>query len=76
MKHKVHSHPSETQSNVPASTTDIRGSCIIDLEKLAPFIAEVSSHSQSCQLGKVSLTGETYRGGLASILSAKCSGWL
>ena len=79
MKHKVRSHPSEThpsetQSNEPASTTDIRGSRIIDLEKLAPFIAEVSSHSQSCQLGKVSLTGETYRGSLASILSAKCSG--
>ena len=27
-----------------------------------------------CQLGTISLTGETYRGGLASIISAKCSG--
>ena len=27
-----------------------------------------------CWLGTISLTGETYWGGLASILSAKCSG--
>jgi len=52
----------------------LEGSRIINLEKLAPFINEVSTHSKSCQLGTVSLTGETYRGGLASILSAKCSG--
>ena len=52
----------------------LQGSWIINLEKLVPFINEVSTHSKSCQLGTVSLTGETYQGGLAYILSAKCSG--
>ncbi len=52
----------------------IQGSRIINMERLASFVADVSTHSQSCQLGSISLTGETYRGGLASILTAKCSG--
>ena len=56
------------------ATQPLHGSRIINLEKLASFISDVSTHSQSCQLGTVSLVGETYRGGLASILGAKCDG--
>ena len=52
----------------------LQGSRIINLEKLAPFIASISTHSKMCQLGTISPTGETYRGGLASIISEKCSG--
>ena len=56
------------------TTPQLQGCRIINLEKLASFIEDVSTHSQSCQHGTVSLVGETYCGGLASILSAKCSG--
>ena len=64
----------ETSATDMTPSPPVQGSRIINLEKLAPFINSVSEHSKTCQLGTVSLTGETYRAGLASILSAKCSG--
>ena len=50
-------------------TCSQEGSRIINLEQLATFIGYMSAYSQSCQ-GSVSLTGEHYREGLASALSA------
>ena len=51
------------------------GSCrIVNLDQLQKFVAQVSTHSRSCQNGTISLTGERYREGLASVLSATCSG--
>ena len=44
------------------------------MDQLQKFVAQVSSHSCSCQKGSISLTGEHYREGLASVLSATCSG--
>ena len=38
------------------------------------FFSDISIRSQSRQLGTVSLVGETYGGGLASVLRAKCDG--
>ena len=55
----------------PAIALD--GSRIISLKHLASFIEDVSSHSQTCQLGTITFTGETFRDGLASGLSAKCN---
>ena len=43
------------------------------MDQLQKFVAQVSSHSHSCQNGSISLTGERYREGLASVLSATCS---
>ena len=37
-------------------------------------MAQVSTHSRSCQNGTISLTGERYQEGLAFVLSATCSG--
>ena len=42
------------------------------MNHLASFVSDISAHSQSCE-GNVSFVGETYRSGLASILSANCS---
>ena len=51
------------------------GGCrIVNMDQLQKFVAQVSSHSRSCQNGSISLTGERYREGLASVLSATCSG--
>lgn len=61
-------------ATVSPSTIPIQGSHIVNMDRLASFIADVSTHSQSCSLGTVFLAGESYRGGLASILTAKCTG--
>ena len=44
------------------------------MDQLQKFVAQVSSHSRSCQNGSISLTGERYWEGLGSVLSATCSG--
>ena len=54
------------------SAAALDGSRIINLEQLAFFISDISSHSQSCEPGAISLVGETYRNGMASVLSARC----
>ena len=54
------------------SAAALDGSWIINLEQLAFFISDISSHSQSCEPGAISLVGETYRNGMASVLSARC----
>ena len=64
----------ETVAQRQEEAFPLDGSRIINLHHLASFIREVSAHSQSCQSGTISLIGETYRHGLASVLSAKCSG--
>lgn len=66
----------QQQENVTASTskTSLKGSRIINMEQLASFVSDISSHLQSCQLGDISLVGETYRNGMASVLTAHCSG--
>ena len=55
------------------STNSLEGSRIINLQQLASFVKDISSHSKSCLMGNISLIGETYRNGMASVLSAKCS---
>ena len=56
-------------------STAVAGCRIINLKSLGGFIEEISLHSRVCnQQGEVSLIGETSRSGLASILSARCSG--
>lgn len=60
--------------NVEEPIGSFEGSRIINLKQLAAFIRNVSAHSQSCHFGTIYLTGETYRHGLASVLTAKCSG--
>ena len=55
------------------STATLNVSRIINLEQLASFISDILSHLQSCEPGTVSLVGETYRNGMASVLSARCS---
>ena len=55
------------------SSATLEGSRIINLQQLASFIGDVSSHSQSCDPGTMSLTGEMYRSGMASVLSARCN---
>ena len=66
---------SQQKENVapPESAPSLDGSRIINLKQLESFISDVSSHSQSCRLGTISLIGETYRNGMSSVLSAKCS---
>ena len=76
-KLRKHKPPSRWQKKGEAKegatkTCSLEGSRIINLEQLATFIGDVSAHSQSCQ-GTVSLTGERYREGLASVLSASCN---
>ena len=44
------------------------------MDQLQKFVAQVSTHSRSCQNSTISLTSERYREGLASVLSATCSG--
>ena len=58
----------------PKSGSAVGGSRIVNLDQLQFFQTQVSTHSRSCQNGTVSLTGERYREGLASVLSATCSG--
>ena len=59
----------------PKSGSAVGGCRIVNMDQLQKFVAQVSSHSRSCQNGSISLTGERYREGLASVLSATCSGW-
>ena len=47
---------------------------MVNMDQLQKFVVQVSSHSRSCQNGSISLTGERYREGLASVLSATSSG--
>ena len=65
----------ERKENVShgSSTCPLEGSRIINLEQLASFVTNIGSHSKSCPVGNVTLIGETYRNGMASVLSAKCS---
>ena len=58
----------------PKSGSAVGGCRIVNMDQLQKFVAQVSSHSRSCQNGSISLTGERYREGLASVLSATCSG--
>ena len=58
----------------PKSGSAVGGCRIVNMDQLQKFVAQVSSHSRSCQNGSISLTGEHYREGLASVLSATCSG--
>ena len=68
---------SKFKENVPPLASNIDGNLdgcrIINLEQLAAFIQDVNVHSQLCQLGRVSLIGEIFRNGTASILRARCS---
>ena len=57
----------------PKSGSAVGGCRIVNMDQLQKFVAQVSSHSRSCQNGSISLTGERYREGLASVLSATCS---
>ena len=57
----------------PKSGSAVGGCRIVNMDQLQKFVAQVSSHSRSCQNGSISLTGECYREGLASVLSATCS---
>lgn len=63
----------ETTRSPPEETCVLEGCRIINLQVLPTFITKISSHSSTCH-GELSLVGETYRSGLASVLSAKCSG--
>ena len=65
----------ERKENVSpgSSTSPLEGSRIINLEQLASFVTNIGSHSKSCPMGNVTLIGETYHNGMASVLSAKCS---
>ena len=58
----------------PNSGSAVGGCRIVYMDQLQKFVAQVSSHSHSCKNGSISLTGERYREGLASVLSATCSG--
>ena len=51
-----------------------QGSRIINIKQLAALVEEISSHSCSCRKSSISLVGESNREGLASVLSAQCSG--
>ena len=73
-KYKKHKQPICRLKQQDSEVQSIEGSRIINMEKLKSFVSDVSTHSKSCQLGTISLIGETYRGGLASVLSARCSG--
>ena len=56
------------------SGSAVGGCRIVNLDQLQKFVAQVSTHSHSFQNSTISLTGERYREGLASVLSATCSG--
>lgn len=59
----------------PESThSSCEGCHIINLGTLEGFVQEISSHSSTCHQGMVYLVGESHRSGMASILSARCSG--
>ena len=70
---KKHEDKETVQPN-RENVSPLEGSRVINLDYLASFVNNVSAHSQSCKEGTISLTGESYRNGLASILSARCSG--
>ena len=57
-----------THSRSPALA--LKGSRIINLEKLQQYTSDLNEHSSSCE-GSIVLCGET-RNGLASALSAVC----
>ena len=57
----------------PKSGSAVDGCRIVNMDQLQKFVVQVSSHSCSCQNGSISLTGERYRDGLVSVLSATCS---
>lgn len=60
----------QNENSTPATSLD--GNRIINLTELASFVGDVSSHTQSCQQGVVSLCGESNREGMASVLTARC----
>ena len=66
-------HDQKENISPGCSTNALEGSRIINLQQLASFVKDISSHSKSCLMGNISLIGETYRNGMASVLSAKCS---
>ena len=70
-KYKRSSKPDEGKPN---SGRAVGGCRIVNMDQLQKFVVQVSSHSRSCKNGSISLTGERYREGLASVLSATCSG--
>ena len=64
----------ETTRSPPEETcVHLEGCRIINLQELSTFITKIFSHPSTCH-GELSLVGETYCSGLASVLSAKCSG--
>ena len=58
----------------PKSGSAVGGCRIVNMDQLQKFVAQISSHSRSCQNSSISLTGVCYRESLASVLSATCSG--
>ena len=59
---------------VLTSSSPLEGSWVINIKLLDSFVKEISLHSSTCKTGDVSLSDESDRSGLASVLCAQCSG--
>ena len=59
-KFKKHTPLKQWEGKMEHKPSALEGNRIINLEQLAGFVSNISHHSQSCQLGTISLSGESY----------------